>query len=83
VELRQAEEVMADHGLPVRRVHQDHVRLLLQEMLARALVAPAEHFPAALRLGLVAPMVLAVDDVGRMGGEDAADDLTVIFAGAH
>src|SRR6185369_7763471 len=76
VKLRLPEEVMPDHGLPVRRVDEQHVRLLGQEMLARTLVAPAQHFPAALRLRFVAPVVIAVNDVRRMRREEAADDFT-------
>src|SRR5262249_7782804 len=78
VELRHAEEMMADDSLPVRRVDQEDVRLFLAEMLARALVAPAQHLPSALRLRLVAPVVLAVDDVRWVGSEEAADDFAVV-----
>src|SRR2546428_9161375 len=70
---------MPDAGLPVRGVDQETVRLLGQEMLPRSRVAPPQHLPPALRLRLVAPMVLAIHDVGRVGGEYAADD----FAFAH
>src|SRR5436190_11459377 len=67
---------MADDGLPVRRVDEEHVRLLGEEMLARALVAPAQHFPPAFRFRLVAPVVLAINDVRGMRREQSADDFT-------
>src|SRR5207253_9820640 len=79
MKLGHPEKVMPDHGLPVRGVHEENVRLLSQKMLARSRVAPPQHLPPALRLRLVAPMVLAIHDVGWVGGEDAADD----FASAH
>ena len=79
VKLGNSQEVMADDGLPVRRMHEQDVGLLLQKVFSRALVAPAQHFPAAFRARLIAPMILAIHDVGWVGGEDAADD----FAFAH
>ena len=71
-----AEEVMADDGLPVRRVDEKDIRLFRAEMFTRALVAPAQHFPSAFGFRLVAPMVLAVDDVRWMRREKTADDLS-------
>src|ERR1700737_821330 len=79
MKLGHAEEVMPDHGLPVRGGDEENIRLLGQEMLPRPRIAPPPPLPPALRLRLVAPMVLAVHDVGWVGGEDAADD----FAFAH
>ena len=46
-----------------RRVDEQHVGFLRQKILAGPLVTPAQHFPAALGSRLVAPVVLAIDDV--------------------
>jgi len=74
VELGDAEEVMADDGLPVGRVDEEDVGLFREKVLARPFVTPAKDFPSAFGTGLVSPVVGAVDDVRRVGGEDAADD---------
>src|SRR2546428_1166353 len=65
------------------RVHQEDIRLLRQKVLSRAFVSPPQHLPAALRLGLISPMVFAIDDVGWVGGEDAADDFALVHSFTH
>src|SRR5512132_600919 len=52
-------------------------------MLPCALVTPAQHLPPALRLRLVAPVVLAVHDVRRMRRQHSSDDLTFAHSFTH
>jgi len=76
-ELFDAQEVMAELGDPVRRMHEEHVRLQAIEALPRVLIRPSERLPAALRLGLVLRRVLAVDEMRWMGGKIARKDFTL------
>ena len=74
------EHVVADRGDPVRGVDDEHVRLQALELGARSLVRPPDHLPAALRPGLVLRRVLAVEELRRVGSEEAARSLRLASA---